>query len=267
MPRQRTIDPVRPSAAIELAYQRRLDALLEEMHASLVYWLRAAYRANQPEIAKLAQDDSPAANLRTAFRRLAARWTRRFDDLSGDLAKYFAQQTAQRSTAALRTMLKKGGMSVRFRPMSRPVNDIVQASVAENVGLIKSIAQQHLAAVEGHVMRSVIHGRDLATLTTALQDQFGVTRRRAAFIARDQSNKATAAVVRARQLEVGIQEAVWLHSGGGKVPRPSHVRAGRERVRFDVAQGWWDPDEKKFIHPGELINCRCVSRSVVPGFS
>ncbi len=266
MPRAKTLNPVRPSAAIEAAYRKRLDALLDEMHRSLVYWLTAHYRANEPEIAKLAQDDSPAVNLRNAFRRLARRWTRRFDDLSDDLARYFAQQTAQRSTAALQSMLKRGGMSVRFRT-SRAVNDAVQASIAENVGLIRSIAQQHLTAVEGHVMRSVQMGRDLGTLSTALQDQFGVTKRRAALIARDQNNKMTAVITRTRQLEAGIQEAIWVHSHGGKVPRPSHVRAGRDKVRYDVATGWFDPDEEKFIFPGELINCRCVSRPVVLGFS
>jgi uncharacterized protein with gpF-like domain len=266
MPRQRTLNPVRPSAAIEAAYRRRLDALLDEMHRSLVYWLSARYRANEPEIANLAVDDSPAASLRDAFRRLRTRWQRRFDDLANDLARYFAQQTAQRSTEALRQMLKKGGMSVRFR-MSRPVNDVIQASVAENVGLIRSIAQQYLTAVEGHVMRSVQQGRDLASLSTALQQQFGVTKRRAALIARDQNNKMTAVVTRARHLELGIQEAIWVHSGGGKVPRPTHVRAGRDKVRYSVVEGWFDPHEKRHIQPGELISCRCVARPVVLGFS
>lgn len=254
MPRRRTINPVRPSAAIEETYRRRLDALLEEMHRSLVYWLTSHYRANEPEIAKLAADDSPAVNLRNAFRRLARRWTRRFDDLASDLAKYFATQTAQRSTAALASMLKRGGMSVKFR-MSRPVNDAVQASIAENVGLIKSIAQQHLTAVEGHVMRSVQVGRDLGTLTEALHDQFGVTKRRAAFIAQSQNNKMTAVITRTRQIEAGIHECQWLHSGGGRVPRPSHVKAGRDKVRYDPRVGWFDPHEKKYIFPGELINC------------
>lgn len=266
MPRPKTLAPVRPSAAIEIAYRKRLDTLLDEMQRSLVYWIGAKYKANEPEISRLAADDSPAANLRRAFRRLARRWQGRFDDLSSDLAKYFAQQTAQRSTAALQSMLKRGGMTVRFK-MSRPVNDIVQASVGENVALIKSIAQQHLTAVEGHVMRSVIQGRDLATLSSALQDQFGVTKRRAAFISRDQSNKMTAAVTRARHMELGVQEAVWVHSAGGKVPRPSHVKAGRDKTHYSVADGWFDPNEKKFIHPGELIWCRCVSRPVIPGFS
>ncbi len=244
------------------------------MHRSLVYWLTAAYRRNQPEIAQdisfyidtLALDDSPAATLRTVFRRLARRWQGRFDDLAADLARYFATQTAQRSTAALQAMLKKGGMTVRFR-MSRPVNDIVSAQIGENVALIRSIAQEHLAAVEGHVMRSVQVGRDLGTLAAALGHQFGVTKRRAALIARDQSNKATANIVRARQLELGITEAVWVHSHSGKEPRQTHVQAGRDRVRYNVAEGWWDKAEGRFVHPGELVNCRCVSRSIVEGFS
>lgn len=266
MPRPKTLSPVRPSAAIEIAYRRRLDALLDEMHRSLVYWLSARYRVNEPEIAKLAQDDSPAVNLRNAFRRLARRWTKRFDTLSDDLGRYFAQETAKRSTAALQSMLRKGGISVRFR-MSRPMNDVMQATLTQQVSLIKSISAQYLTQIEGSVMRSVQAGRDLGSLTKELEDHYGVTRRRAAFIARSQNNLATASMTRVRQQEAGITEAIWVHSGGGKEPRPTHLKAGKEKVRYSVDQGWWDPAEKKFVFPGELPNCRCVSRPVVIGFS
>jgi uncharacterized protein with gpF-like domain len=62
---------------------------------------------------------------------------------------------------------------------------------------------------------------------------------------------------------LGITEAVWLHSGGGKVPRPTHVRNNGRR--YSVAEGWLDPAEGRRVFPGELINCRCVSRAVMPG--
>jgi hypothetical protein len=57
-----------------------------------------------------------------------------------------------------------------------------------------------------------------------------------------------------------------LHSGGGKEPRRTHVKNSGKK--FNVAQGWFDPDKtvRKYIQPGELINCRCVSRPV-KGFS
>ena len=69
-----TLVPVRPNQGIEAAYRRRLLALVDLMQASLVYWLRAAYRANEPE---LAQDASPTMMLRRIMARLARRWQQR----------------------------------------------------------------------------------------------------------------------------------------------------------------------------------------------
>lgn len=263
--RTKALAPVRPSAAIEREYRRRLDTILEEMHKSLLYWISAAYRQNEPEIAQLATDASPARSLAATVRRLSRRWLRRFDDLSIDLAGWFAKAAADRSDLALRHSLRKGGFSVRFK-MTRPVNDVLQGSIAENVSLIKSIAQQHLTQVEGIVARSVQNGRDLGYLSKELQAQFGVTKRRAALISRDQNAKATAVISRVRQQEVGITHARWQHSHGGKEPRPSHVKASRDRVIFTLAEGWLDPAINKRIWPGTEINCRCVSQPVLEGY-
>jgi len=37
--------------------------------------------------------------------------------------------------------------------------------------------------------------------------------------------------------------------------------------KYDVAKGMWDPAVREYIFPGQLINCRCFSRSVIPGFN
>ena len=255
--------PVRPNAGIEAAYRRGLLGLIDEMGTSFAYWLKAAWRSNEPV---MATDESPAATLREAMRKLRRRWERRFVTAAKELAEHFAKSATQRSDAGLRAILKKGGFSVEFK-VTPAARDILQAIVAENVALIKSIPEQYFTQVEGAVMRSVQTGRDLGQLTDDLEKQIGVTRRRAAFIARDQNNKATAAITRARQAELGITEAIWVHSGGGKHPRPTHLKAGREQKRYDVTKGWFDPGVDKFILPGELPNCRCVSRAVVKGFS
>lgn len=255
--------PIHPNAGIEAEYRRKLLKLVDEMGRSLSFWLQAAYRANPPA---LATDETPAVALRSALRRLTRQWQKNFDEAADDLAKWFAQSSSRRSDAALRSILKKGGFSVEFK-LTAPVRDVLQATIAENVSLIRSIPAHYLTQVEGAVMRSVTAGRDLAALSKELQEQFGVTRRRAAFISRDQNNKSTAAITRARQVDLGITEAVWVHSGGGRHPRPTHVKAGRDRVHFDVKKGWYDSAIKKWIWPGTEPNCRCVSRSVVKGFS
>lgn len=256
--RATTLPPVRPNAGLRAVYRARLEAAVQELHNSVLYWLKAAWR-QQPRLAQ----DAPVADLRDLFRRLGRRWERRFNELAPELAAYFAQKASDRVSGKLRELLKERGMSVEF-VMSRPVRLAYQAVLAENVGLIKSIAREHLGKVEGEVMRSVAAGRDLATLTTGLQAQYGLTRRRAALVARDQNNKATAVITKARQLELGVTHARWRHSHGGQRPRPSHVEA--DGTVYEIERGWWDPDERAWVWPGTLINCRCVSEPVIPGF-
>jgi SPP1 gp7 family putative phage head morphogenesis protein len=257
--RQKILPPSHPNIGIEVAYRKRLYALLDEMANSLLYWLQAQYRKNKP---RMAQDALPATDLRHQMRQLSHRWESRFDDAAPKLAQYFLTKAKDRTEGALQKILDDAGFTVNFR-LTAPVRDVYQALIGENVGLIRSIASQHLSAVEGLVMRSVSEGRDLHTLAKALEDQYGVTKRRAASMARDQNNKATAIIQRTRQQELGIRQAVWMHSGAGKHPRPTHVANNGEK--YDVAEGWFDPAIQKRIWPGTEINCRCTNRAVIPG--
>lgn len=258
--RDKAIAAVRPNVGLEAAFRRRLEALLDEMHRSLLYWLRAAYRDNPPRMA----EDSPATDMAAAMRILSRRWTSRFDQGAKELAGYFAKKMSQRSDAQLKAILKRSGIAVKFQ-MTPAMKDVLDATIGEQVGLIKSIAAQHLGQVEQLVMSSVQQGRNLKTLTDELQRRYKLTRERAALIARDQNNKATAAMTRARQQELGMKRAIWAHSLGGKHPRPTHI--ANNGKTYDIAKGWYDPAIKKRIWPGTEINCRCVSRSIVPGFT
>lgn len=262
----KVLRPVHPNAGITAAYRKRILRLIDEMARSYAYWLRCCYRQNEPRVAALAMDATPSKELQDTLANLGRRWGKRIDATAPELAKWFGRSINRRSDAAMRRILRDGGFSVRFR-MTGTMRDVLDATVGENVSLIKSIPQQYHDQVEGLVMRSVQQGRDLGSLTRELEKRFAITRRRAELIARDQNNKATASMTRVRQLEVGITEAVWLHSHGGKEPRPTHLANNGEP--YDVAKGWFDPDPRvrRRIHPGELINCRCVSKPIVKGFS
>lgn len=257
-PKPVTVAPVRSSAAERAKYQRRLDALIDEMHRSLMRWIKAAWRATPPV---LAGDASPAVKINAELAKLGRKWQGRFDDEARDKAKGFADGARAHSDRAFRENLKNAGFTVEFQ-MTPAMRDAYEAVIAENVGLIRSIASEHLTAVQGAVMRGVAAGRDLGAVAKDIEAAYGVTKRRAALIARDQNNKATAVMTAARQQELGITRAVWVHSAGGKHPRPSHVKAdGKE---YDVARGMLIDGE--WIRPGQLINCRCVSRAVIEGF-
>jgi uncharacterized protein with gpF-like domain len=251
--------PVRPNIGLEIAYQAKLDRMLAAMQRDTERTILAQWRRDRPE---MAQDESPAAALRRVIGRLGREWSRRFSDFASTWSKRFTSEATRMTDRAFAASLKKAGFTVEFK-MTREVNDIVQATMAEQVSLIKSIPAEYHKAIEGSVMRSVQTGRDMASLTRDLQHDHGVTFRRAATISRDQNSKATATITRARQLEVGITQASWLHSAGGKVPRPTHV--ANSTKPYVVAEGWLDPAINKRIWPGTEINCRCVSKAIISG--
>lgn len=259
----KTLPPVHPNAGLQVAYRRRMMALVDEMFADTRATVMKVYAHNEP---KIAQDATPATVLQQAIRRMVGRWQKRFDLAAPAIASWFTKDVTERTDAGLQRALRQGGISVRFQ-MTPAVEDVAAATVHQNVQLIKSIPQQFLGEVEGMVMRSVQTGRDLHQLTTDLTERYGITKRRAANIARSQNNMATAAINRTRQKELGITQALWLHSHGGREPRKTHL--ANDGKPYNPAEGWFDPDPKvqKRVWPGELPNCRCTSRSIIAGFS
>lgn len=275
-PRLKTLPPVRPNAGTEARYRRQLEGLVRQMAHEVASSIAALYaRKGKPEMAK---DELPSEALKREIAKMAKRWEKSFADAAPKLAEYYAKAAEQRSTKQLERVLREGGFSVKFK-MTKTMRDVMNATIDEQVGLIKSIPEKYFTEVQGAVMRSVQVGRDLRGLVeeigglVSLEPRPGEkaksiaarTARRAALIARDQNNKATATMARARNLEAGITKAVWLHSHAGKEPRPTHLE--NDGNVFDLEEGWFDPAVGKRIWPGELINCRCVAKPVVEGFS
>ena len=256
---QKAISPIRPNAGVEVWYRRQLDRQVREMQKSVVYWMTANYTAS---CAAVAMDASPAVFMRDAMRKLAKRWTKSFDSIAKKLADRFAGDALKNSDVSLHNALETAGFTVELK-MTAPMNNALQATITENVGLIRSIPDKYFTEVEGLVMRSVARGRDLSYLTDELQKRYGITRRRAALIARDQNNKATSVMQAARQKSLGITQGIWRHSHAGKEPRPSHVKA--DGKVFDLSKGMLLDGE--WVMPGEEINCRCTWSPLIPGLN
>jgi uncharacterized protein with gpF-like domain len=261
--RQRRIGGIRSSAGIEANYARRLQAEVAQMHNSVNYWVTKAYPR-----AVLAMDAvqppggrPPLWDINATLTYLLNYWRQRFDALAPWLASYFTQKVERRVRSAMMKKLKDAGVTVRFQ-VTPAMAQAIDQLIYDNVQLIRSIPQEHLADVEKLVHESVWRGRDLHYLTTELQRRYDITKDRANLIAMHQNNLATNQLQKVRWVEHGMHRAVWQHSHAGKVPRPSHV--ANDGNEFDLSTGWYDPDEGKYILPGELINCRCWMTAVLP---
>jgi uncharacterized protein with gpF-like domain len=269
---ERVLRGVRPCAGLEAAYRSRLVALVAKIHRSVLWWTRAEYRKHPPAIVQdgsniafvnIAQDASPFEWMRRILAQLRKRWLKAIEATAPKLAEYYALAVGKRVDTDLQKILRDGGFLIDFQA-TKAMRDVRAASIAENVSLIRSIPEQYFTQIEGIISRGYAQGYDLKRVTDALQERFKVTRKRAAFIARDQGNKLNAQLTRARYLESGITHAIWRHSMAGKEPRRTHIEMDGEP--FDLAEGMYDPDPKvrRHIHPGELINCRCIARPIVP---
>ena len=129
-----------------------------------------------------------------------------------------------------------------------------------NVDLIKTIPKDTLAKMRGIVLEGYANGRSNTAIGRDIQDAYGIERRHAHFIARDQMAKLNADLAQAQQKDAGVEEYVWSASGDRRV-RERHSELDGKKFRWD------DPpivDEStgRRCHPGEDYNCRCVALPV-----
>lgn len=262
-PKYKTAPAVHPNAGVEAWYRGQLQTLIVRMFRDLDATLKHAWKGEEPvTVAHDAPSKPPKMDLLTrAMNKWGGLWVKRIEALSERMADEFANKNRNVTDAAVRRSFAQAGLTIKFRPTAQMIEGY-KAVVAENVSLIKSIPAEALKKVEGDIYRAVTKGSDLATLSEKIRDTYNVTWNRAALISRDQNNKAKAVFEAARRQEVGVTEAVWMHSHGGAEPRPSHVKL--DGTRYEIAKGAWDSTEKAWIQPGELINCRCVSKAVLP---
>lgn len=265
-----------PATTAEQPYQRGLQTAVRAMAKSVEYWIQAKYRAaiesNQsaetvPEFdADRAQDASPFADQRALYRELTnlrRRWERHFAAIARKLATNAIEAAYKANKTAWQGQVRREGFDIPMQ-LTDAQRTIMDVKVADNVSLIKSIPAQYFTKIEGDVSRGFLAGRDLEAIASELRATGESTVKRAALIARDQSNKLTAHMNSARQNELGIRYAYWKHSSAGKEPRITHVRASKENWIFDTQVGIDFGDAFGFVLPGVAISCRCGSRSIIP---
>jgi len=271
----RTIAAIHPNRGVQAWYWNELERLIRSAHGDLLRQLerpaQIALDGKPRTPSGLVREDgsevvydasSPITRLDKVLKRWGERWAGKFDKAANKLAKQFAAKSFTSTNTAFRAALSSAGFTVRFKTTKASLESF-RATVAENVGLIKSIQQQFHTKVQGDVWRAVTRGSDLSTLSKSLRESYDITTKRAALIARDQNAKAKATIENTRRAELGITQAIWQHSSAGKKKRRTHV-AMNNKV-FDIRKGMWDEDEQEWVLPGQLINCLCTSRAIIPG--
>lgn len=199
------------------------------------------------------------------LKRWGKKWNKRFDVMADNIAKRFTSRAFRMTDVAMKAAFKQSGFTVSFNATRKSLQ-AYKLTVADNVGLIKNLQQDYYNRIQQDVWASVRAGADMATLSSKLQNSYGITKRRADTISVDQNAKAKAVIETTRRQELGIKKAIWQHSAAGVEKRRVHVQWGKEEKVFDLSKGLFDPDEGEYVFPGQLIHCKCTSRALIEGF-
>lgn len=213
----------------------------------------------------ITQDVSPAVQARKALNRLKRRFDSLFKSKEKSIVERMLGDTSKTSQERLADSLRElsGGITLPVPKMPAALSEMIQAATIENVALIRSIPANFHQQIEGAVMRSVQPGGNgLQDVNEALGHYEEITKRRAEFIARDQTSKVTAAMNSQRAQAVGVKKFVWIHSGGGAEPRRLHQQLSGKTFRFDELPIIDERTGERGL-PGQAINCRCTMRPLV----
>lgn len=255
-------DPLQHNAAVAVRYVKALSALTAQMTAQVKREVLRLFETDAAG-AHFGEDATIASQSRILLSSLGERFNALFAKKAKPLADAMVSGANKAGTSALHASLQKlsGGMSLKTSLGSPALEEITKAAVAENVSLIKSIAQEYLQKVEGAVMRSITSGNGLQDLVPALEQYEGQTHRRAKNIALDQTRKAYNSINRERMQSMGLKKFMWHHSGGGAHPREDHVDMDGQIYRFDNPPVIDKRTGERGI-PGQAPNCRCTMSPV-----
>lgn len=134
----------------------------------------------------------------------------------------------------------------------------LQKWIDYNVSLIKTIPEETLDKMRDIVYDGFTNGKTTTRIVKEIQKAYGVSRRRAELIARDQTAKLNGQIQKAQQLDAGMTEYIWSTSGNERVRR-SHKELNGKKFSWNDAPV--NSDGRK-CHPGEDYQCRCIGRPV-----
>jgi SPP1 gp7 family putative phage head morphogenesis protein len=149
------------------------------------------------------------------------------------------------------------GIDLKAVVRQEDLDDYMRAATARNTSLITSLGDDVVKRVEQTVYSNSIAGNSATTLRKALQEQFGITDRRAKLIARDQTSKFNADLNKIRQQQAGVTSYSWMTAHDERV-RPLHRSLDGKTYKWGEATG-----AEQGLPPGQPILCRCVARGIV----
>ena len=271
--------PFQYNVGLETQYKRELSSLANAMLKDITERIASIYRANKSDISFAM--DGIANDMKKVLADLRKKYERIFRIQGTEYAKKMVMRQLRQSRVSFQSAMKElfpeESLVISGSVLSDEMKEVVEASIMENVSLIKSIPEQYLDRVAGAVTRSIQAGGSIKQLKQEIVKYNGMTRRRADNIALDQTRKTYTSINLRNMQKYGIKKVKWIHSGGGQHPRSYHLTRwdGKSEPPNGLNGYVFDIDRPPIIqraegniqeirgYPAQLPNCKCTMAAVV----
>lgn len=247
---------MKPSRS-EIQYNQTLQRIINAVKKDIDSQLLPAINSAAPEYVQ----DAWGMDIQGVIDALLAKWASRpFRRLADRLASSFV-----RTTLSTIDRQQKRSFGIDVLQDSPEMRATMQAAAIQNANLIKSIPERYLNNVANSVLTNMRTGLLPREVAKQIEDEYGVTQRRARFIARDQTAKVNGELTKQRQVDAGYLYFKWMDGDDERV-RASHRAIAEADVGYGKGVYRWDDlptnERGERIQPGSDFNCRCGSRPV-----
>jgi len=253
-------------------YMRITNTYMTLLNKTLAEHLPTIRRAIDAEMDGIRRDDSYSVH---------SVIDRTFMQINADFGKKAATFGLANKLARLSDLTRKLSISEWKRVVHRTLGinvledyyngeffrDTLRLWTQTNVDLIKTVEDRTLGNMRSIVEDGFRSGKSNTAIGRLIQEEYGMERRHAQFIARDQVAKLNSDLTRSQQEDAGVEEYIWSTSDDARV-RERHAELDGTRHK------WNDPpivDERtgRRGHPGQDFNCRCSALPVfnLPGLN
>lgn len=256
---------LRPAVSIGEDYAKSINVLITAMHREIINGIKELTQAYGQD-SELPENGSIAAQARIWVNYLLKKYRHLFAKLAKRSTSKMVDRIMRNSAATLKMSLRDmaGHLFIKTDYMDDRLRDISIAASTESANMIKTIPEQYLGDVQKAVLRSVASGRGYTDLVPFFQQYYRANKRKAKLQAMNQTRAFYANVNAARMEKLGIEEFIWVHSGGGRDPRKEHVEMDGKIFRLDdLPVIYHDKGIPIRGLPGQAANCRCVMRPLL----
>jgi len=178
--------------------------------------------------------------------------------------KYF-NRTEAKVNSDITKSFKSAVEAVTISPsLSKEAKDNLKLSYTENLKLgIKNFTDEEIIRLRKQIESHVFAGNRHKEIAKMIEASFGVGKRKAKFLARQETNLLTAKLKEQRYAEAGVDDYEWRTVVGTEAHPVRDMHKALDKTKQKFSRPPVTNPQGKRNNPGEDYNCRCVAIPIV----